>query len=324
MTLALTFISLLAVLLAEQIRPLPAKQTVVDPLRKLTAWLIARLDGGHKYHEQLIWGLVVLGGTLLCALIYDLLPQVLGFLFGIAVLFLTLGFRHESHYFTDIHFALRMGETGRARDLLAEWRGGRFDGVSADGMARLTIEQALVRAHRNVFGIMFWFVVLGPCGAVMYRLARFLYEEWNKSTDYNAGPMLGVEAAPVLPDVAARRYGEFACHAFLILDWLPSRLTAVLFSIGGNFEDSVLCWRSQAAFWPDRASAILVTSGAGALGVRLGEQDSSDEANESPEVGVGEKAGVDDLQATIGLVWRALVVFLMLLALTAIAVWVGN
>jgi adenosylcobinamide-phosphate synthase len=332
MSLFPTFLSLIAVLLFEQFRPLPVKRVVLDPLRWLTAALVKRLGDKQKHHEQLTWMLLVLGGTGLCALIACTLPSVLAVLFAVLVLYLCLGFRHESHYFTDIHLALRAGETDRARALLTEWRGGRYDEASPGGIARLTIEQALIGAHRNVFGGVFWFVVLGPCGVVMYRLARFLHDEWNAEPAYGAGAdsslgELGVEAAPaqVVCDAANRQYGEFARHAFLIIDWLPSRITAMLFAIGGDFEDAVFCWRTQAVLWPDRASAILVTSGAGALGVRLGEPDSDDgEATESPEIGVGEKAGVDDLQATVGLVWRALVVSLALLALTTIAAWAGS
>ncbi|MCL1860071.1 MAG: CobD/CbiB family protein [Proteobacteria bacterium] len=326
----MAFLSLVAVLSLEQLRPLPVTRVVLAPLRKLTAGLVKRFDAGHRHHEQWVWGLLVLGGTALCALITCSLPTVPALLFTIVVLYLCLGFRHESHYFTDIHFALRAGEIERARALLGEWRGGQYDGASSGAIARLTIEQALVGAHRNVFGMAFWFLILGPCGAVMYRLTRFLHDEWWNAEPVcstNPEPVLGAEAAPahVAYDVGCRQYGEFARHAFLILDWLPSRMTAIFFAIGGNFEDAVFCWRAQAVLWPDRASAILVTSGAGALGVRLGESDSDEgEAAGGAEIGVGEKAGVDDLQATVGLVWRALIVGLMLLALTAIAVWVGG
>jgi len=328
MSLSLSFFSLVVVLLLEQLRPLPVRQVVLEPLRSLTGYLLKSLDSGHKYREQLVWGLLVLGGVVLCALVSRLLSPFLGVLFSILVLYLTLGFRHESHYFTDIHLALRAGEIDRARALLAEWRGGWYDGVGSDGIARLAIEQALVGAHRNVLGVVFWFLVLGPCGAVMYRLTRFLHDEWwgtEPVREGDAGSVLGAEASVSVQAAGdgEKRHGEFSRHAFLILDWVPSRITAVLFAIGGNFEDAVFCWRSQAVLWPDRANAVLVTSGAGALGVRLGESDST-ESGAAPEIGVGAKAGVDDLQAAVGLVWRALIVYLMLLALTTVAVWVGN
>jgi cobalamin biosynthesis protein CobD/CbiB len=43
---------------------------------------------------------------------------------------------------------------------------------------RHVIEHALLAAHRHVFGVFFWFVLLsalglGPAGAVLYRMAEF-------------------------------------------------------------------------------------------------------------------------------------------------------
>ncbi|MDR1662061.1 MAG: CobD/CbiB family protein [Azoarcus sp.] len=303
--------SLVAVLLLEQVRPLPVKRVVLDPLRALVSRVFRRCAYGR---ERLAWGLIVLGGTALCALLAWLLPFLLCAAFTAGVLYLTLGFRHESHFFTDIHLALRTQGLEAARGLLAEWRGGQagqYDGADADEVARLAIEQALVAAHRNVFGIIFWFVILGPCGAVMYRLARFLHDEWGGGGQQDPG---------------LERYGQFARHAFFIIDWLPSRMTAILFAIGGNFEDAVFCWRAQSVLWPDRGSAVLTASGAGALGLRLGQPIPAVEGGEveNLDVGVGERAGVDDMQATVGLVWRALVVCLVLLALTAVAVWAGG
>ena len=315
MSLPLLLFALIVVLLFEQLRPLPVQRIVLDPLRRLLSLLVKRIDDGrYERHEQLIWALLVFGGAAFTAFIFHLLPPVLDIAFAIGTLYLTLGFRHESHYFTDIHFALRAGDVERARELLAEWRGGRYDETDPDEIARLTIGQALVGAHRNVFGVVFWFVVFGgPWGAVLYRLARFLYDEW----DVNARRAAAEAGVPG----TSENFGLFARHAFLMIDWLPSRMTAVLFAIGGNFEDAVFCWRAQAALWPERGNAVLVTSGAGALGVQLGE--SGDGETENLEIGVGRKAGVDDMQATVGLVWRALLACLVLLALTAIAVLAG-
>ena len=311
--MAFTFFSLIIVLAFEQLRPLPVERLVLAPLRSVVAMLETRYGGrlARRHHERLIWWALAGGGTVLCALFYYSLPWVLSAVFAIAVLYFTLGFRHESHFFTDIHFALRAQELDRARALLAQWRGGQSgqsEFASRDEIAQLTIEQALTAAHRNVFAVVLWFVIFGPCGAVLYRLARFLHEE--------RGLRCGDK-----PD----SFGEFSRRAFMAIDWLPSRVTAILFAVGGNFEDAVFCWRAQAALWPDRVNAILVAAGAGALGVRLESPPvGHGEAAERSEVGVGEKADVDGMQTTVGLVWRALIVCLVLLALTTVAVLVGS
>jgi cobalamin biosynthesis protein CobD/CbiB len=51
---------------------------------------------------------------------------------------------------------------------------------------------------------------------------------------------------------------------------MPIRVTAASFAVVGDFEGAAHCWRTQAVSWPEAGSGILLASGAGALGVRLG------------------------------------------------------
>ncbi|NMG29940.1 CobD/CbiB family protein [Aromatoleum evansii] len=307
----MTLLSLIVALLLEQVRPLPVRHIVLDPLRRLSGVLVERFNDGQARNGVVAWLLVVVsvvaGGALVFFLLW-LVHPLLAVLFNIAVLYLTMGFRQESHFFTDIHLALRMGELDRARSLLGEWRGGQYVGASSSEVARLAIEEGLVAAHRNVFGVIFWFIVLpGPSGALLYRLARFLGEEWGERTDAEFG-----------------QFGRFARKVFEVIDWLPARMTAASFSVVGDFEDAVFCWRTQSMLWADRASGILIAAGAGALGVRLGMPvHESGEIVERPEMGVGEEADADYMQSTVGLIWRALVLCLLMLALLVIAGWVG-
>jgi len=81
----------------------------------------------------------------------------------------------------------------------------------------------------------------------------FLHDRW------------GTKTSPEL-----ERFSRFARLAFAALDWLPVRFTAAAFAVVGDFEDAVYCWRTQAANWPDPALGIVLASGAGAIGVRLG------------------------------------------------------
>ena len=105
--------------------------------------------------------------------------------------------------------------------------------------------------------------------------------------------------------------------------------TMVAFAIVGDFEDAVYCWRTQAAQWADRPSGILLASGAGALGVRLGlpvteAPLAEEQGDDRPELGTGEDADPDFMQSTIGLVWRTLVLAVFLLALVWVSGWIGG
>ena len=88
----------------------------------------------------------------------------------------------------------------------------------------------------------------------------------------------------------------------------------------GDFEDAAYCWRTQAEKWPDPSLGVVLASGAGAMGVRLGMPFLSELSPvDRPELGVGDDADVGFLDSTVGLVWRALVVILFILLLVAIA-----
>jgi adenosylcobinamide-phosphate synthase len=311
----MTLLSIIIVLLIEQVRALPVHRVVLEPVAQLAGFLEEKFNDGGRSHGAVAWGLGVALPAVLVSLAHALLMHfqpLLAFLLGIGVLYLTMGFRQFSHFFTNIHLALRKGEADQARALLAQWRGRAGDRLPSGEIARLAIEQGLVASHRHVFAPLLWFVVLGPAGALFYRLAHSFDELWGRRSEIEFG-----------------EFGRFAHQAFALIDWVPIRVTASSFAVVGDFEDAVHCWRTQAVRWPEAGSGILLASGAGALGVRLGMpvHDAIQEMGESgdrPELGLGEDADPDFMQSTIGLVWRSLVLGLAVLALIWVSGWVGG
>jgi adenosylcobinamide-phosphate synthase len=70
----------------------------------------------------------------------------------------------------------------------------------------------------------------------------------------------------------------------------------------------------------EQSSGVVLSAGAGAMGVRLGMPVQEVEGMQPrPELGVGEPADGPFLDSTVGLVWRALVVWLFVLALITAA-----
>ncbi len=307
--------SLVAVLLIEQIWPLPYRRVVHEPLARLALYLEGLFNAGERNNGLIAWliavgGLVLITGGVYLALFA--LNPLLAWLWNVLVLYLTMGFRQFSHYYNDIQVALRMDDLSQARKLLSEWRGRPADELSSSEIARVSIEEALSASHRHVFGVLVCFVFLpGPCGAVLYRAAAFLNDVWGRRMDADAG-----------------YFGKFSQQAFAIIDWLPLRVTAASFAIVGNFEDAIYCWRTQADKWPDshlgRGIGIVLASGAGALGVRLGMPVvEAGEIADRAEMGTGDEADVDFMQSAVGLVWRAVLLWLLLLLLLSFASLVG-
>lgn len=307
----MTFFCIVCVLVLEQLKAAPAAQ-IRTWTEGYAAFLESRFNGGEQRHGVTAWVVgAALPATLVLALqiALDALFPLLNLFLGVGILYLAMGFRQFSHFFTDIQLALRMGELDRARQLLGEWRGRSAERLSSAEIARLAIEQGIVAFHRHVLGPMLWFMVLGAAGAVLYRLSLEFAQRWSCAGE---------------SPVDGERFGQFAQQAFQAIDWLPARLTAISFAIVGDFEDAIYCWRTQAAQWADAATGILLASGAGALGIRLGMPLADELGIETrPELGLGDDADIEHLQSAIGLVWRALLLCLLLLALFTVASWVG-
>ncbi len=67
----------------------------------------------------------------------------------------------------------------------------------------------------------------------------------------------------------------------------------------------------------------MLASGAGALGVKLGGPlpVAGDKPEVRPEIGLGEEPDAELLPSAVGLVWRALVLWLVLILLLTLANW---
>ena len=70
-------------------------------------------------------------------------------------------------------------------------------------------------------------------------------------------------------------------------------------------------------------AGIVLASGAGALGVQLGGPIPTvgGEPEVRPELGLGDEPEADLLPSAVGLVWRALVLWLLLMLLLTLANW---
>lgn len=304
------FLALVIALLVEQTRPLRRGNPVYGAFRRYSELLETQFNGGEYRHGIVAWMLAVVPPVLAAAAVYGMLHRLSPFFalaWSVAVLYVTMGFRQFSHYYTEIQQALRDGDPAAARERLSAWRGGGAGDDSAGEIARVSIELGLIGSHRHVFGPVIWFIVAGPAGAVLYRIAAELDDDWGTRGEPEFG-----------------EFGRFARRCFFWLDWLPARLTAASFAIVGNFEDAVYCWRTQARAWAAKAHDVILASGGGALGVRLGSALRDYEGVElQAEFGTGDDADADYMQSTVGLIWRALVLWVFLVFLVTLAASLG-
>lgn len=245
----MTLLLVIFALLLEQARPLDRGRVSLA----LHSWanLLRNYRVGEGESERsheggaVAWTLSVALPALLLLVLQGMLiageAWLLGMLLGVITLYLTMGFRQFSHFFTDIHQALSENDLVRAQRILSDWTSPCDCSEStSEEVVQCSIETALQSSHRHVFAPLFWFSLLGPAGALLYRLAAFF------------------EAA---------EESSFAKRAFGVIDWLPVRLTAIAFAIVGDFEEAVGCWRGEAER-TGNAADILRAAGLGALGVK--------------------------------------------------------
>ncbi|MBH9575409.1 MULTISPECIES: CobD/CbiB family protein [Inhella] len=329
----MSFFAVLLALLCEQLKPLPHGNAVHQGVIGWARWSGRNFDAGREHHAWVVWLVTVLAPSLLVLGVYLLLRHYSLFLalgFDVVVLYLTLGFRQFSHYFTDIRLALERGDEQEARNLLAQWQHLDASELPRAELLRHVIEHSLLAAHRHVFGVFFWFVLcsalgLGPAGAVLYRLAEFASRYWafrNQALDTHTHEGLR----------------ERSRQCFEWIDHLPARLTATGFAIVGNFEEAVNGWRRDAGLWLHPNEGIILAAAAGAVGVQLGgaaapgvtpdrsktfaagaAQDATAADGSTP----GEPPQSSHLQSVVRLVWRSVVLWMLLLALLTLSNLIG-
>lgn len=306
----MTLLALIAALLVEQARALSTANPVYRGFRAYARFIDRTFNAGTYQQGTLAWFCIVapiVGAVMVVCVVLNRFSAVSLFVFDVIVLYLTMGFRQFSHAYSDTLASLRVGDLDRARSNIAGWTGRPAEQLEATDIARIAIERGLCSAHRHVFGVIAWFVVFGAAGAVLYRLAAMLRDHWGAREE-------GDET----------RFGTFSKATFDVCDWVPARITAVSFAVVGDFEDALYCWRTQAQSWPDASEGVVLASGAGALGVRLGASlGGADPQEPRSELGMGDDADAELMTSAIGLIWRALVLWFFVLLLVSAASWFG-
>jgi membrane protein required for beta-lactamase induction len=233
----------------------------------------------------LVVGSLVFGVWLLDAMLAGV-AAVFSFLFGLAVLIYTLGPRDLAGEVKEFSEAVERGDYEAGEIIATRIVGYDISGSPIEA-TRHVMEGILVQANVRMFGILLWFMLLGPVGAVLFRLSCELK---NYSTDNESG------------------YAAAARDLYRIMIWLPTHLVVLGFALAGSFVDTVSLWKSYTEIWKTDSEALLIESGIGAI---------SHEPHD--EEGTPDLEGVHQIMA---LVKRTLLVWLAALALLTLTGWV--
>ncbi len=222
---------------------------------------------------------------------------VAGPLSGVLALYFALGHRSLHDHARPVAEALGRGDLAAARDHAAMLVSRDREAIEP---AAATCESVLENGSDGVFGALFWFLVAGPAGAVLFRLANTLDAMWGYKTE------------------RFLHFGWAAARLDDLLGYLPARLTALTYALLGRTWQALACWRAQAPAWKSPNAGPVMATGAGALGIRLGGPARYHGAwQDRPPLGTGRPAEARDIGRALDLVSRGVILWLALALLGA-------
>ncbi len=224
----MTLISLLLAVAAERLVPEWQRWRQWDWFRKYLQTLSERF-GNHGWWTQPTGVIAILaplvGATALFQhLLAEGMAGVPGMLFSIGALFYCLGPRELLADLDRYLDALAIGDEERQFEMASSIINARGSNPTPMMVALASFSES----GKRFFHALFWFVVLGPMGAVLYRANRYLIDVGRNSEAHQ-------------PQVAVAERLDF------LLGWIPARLAALAFALVGSFDDCCATWESRSA-----------------------------------------------------------------------------
>jgi|GEM_PF-150768 len=284
-------------------------------------WAFLKLSRTSKWAAGIgivVAALVAVAPVLMVAyLLEGTLAEIPYFVFAVTVLLFCLGPRDLLDEGNDFCDAINVGDIARAKEVtrnLVENCG------ENEGLARVD-ESIYVQANNRIFSVVFWFVILGPVGAWLFRATDLMRHRATCEL-----PRLSHETTQRITaePIDGASLGIFYLHGSLA--WIPSRLLILGYMLAGSFDGAIVGFRAYYA-----RSALLVSYlsddvlrfvGRGAAGeLSISQSDDSDQLGDESDPlflsATAERAG-----AAVALVKRTLwLIWCPVLALLTLADW---
>lgn len=259
-------------------------------------WVKEKFSHTEFWNDTAGLVIIILLPMFLCAIIYTALYDamgLLGFLFAIVILVYSMGPRRTlqtARYYVD---AGEHEDEHSLKTYAADILGNELP-EEEQAIHRSIAEKLLVSTNENLLAVFFWFVLLGPMGALMFRIANALYENAIQEDDES-------------------EYMEFNNSArmlYAILLWVPAQLTTLAFAITGSFLDTLQEWQRRIShdyLNPAESADTLFHTGVRALQL---------DADQHP-------FDIDTVHDILALCWRSVILWVTVLALLTLAGWTG-
>lgn len=295
----MTFIILLSALFLDWIFGEPKRLHPLVGFGRLANKLESSFNQSHhSASRQFILGLLALLLSVLpFAIISFFISQValLGIVFSIMVLTLCIGHRSLFDHAKPILHAMQQGDIQLAKTLTSRIVSRDKEHIDVN---KATIESVLENGNDAVFGTLFWFVIGGAAGAIIYRLVNTLDAMWGYRTS------------------RFFYFGKTAARLDDVLNFVPARLTAFSYALLGNTRKALSCWRQQAPLWDSPNAGPVMASGAGALDIQLGGAACyHGEWHQRPYLGTANPPNALDIQRALNLVRHGVMLWLLIIGI---------
>ncbi len=254
----------------------------------------------HLNRGTRLWGVL----AVFCAVVPWVAPFVFRYwLVDIAALYFALGHQSLREHALRVRQALESGSLEEARARVGHMVSRDTGNMDAQAVAAATVESVLENGNDAVFGALFWFLVAGAPGVILFRLANTLDAMWGYRTPRYL------------------YFGWAAARLDDVLNFVPARLTALTYALIGSTRIALRCWRLQAPTWESPNAGPVMAAGAGALELGLGGGAYyHGRWEERPPLGLGAPPDAAAITAALRLVRSGVVLWLLLVCLAEVLV----
>ena len=291
----MTLLAIILGLSIEKLMPTLLQYRNFDWLFSYQQWMKGKVSNISKWNDTFTLLTIILLPIIGVELVYFKLYEyssILGFAFSVVILAYSLGPR-------DIY-----GLTQQLLDLPAESCATEMRSIAGqllpgplpedqNTLFRMLKDKLLLAINTNLLAVLFWFAILGPMGAILYRLALIIHESQDKDTENS------------------EEYTSTASMFLAITNWIPAHLSAISFAATGSFVDALHNWKNNSVKNPlsnQECDAMLTSVGHGAM--RL--EESLDICDAKPAV-----------NGIIAMAKRSIILGLTVLALLTMSGWAG-
>lgn len=261
--------------------------------------LEAKLNGGKsrfisRFHKGwLAWGLAIIPITLFVYWLSHIGNELWQFIVGAIFGWLAIGWKSLSEHGLAVMNALNSNNMGDAQIKTSYLVSRNTSSLNETDLSRATIESLLENGSDAIFAPLFWLAILGAPGVVFYRLCNTLDAMWGYRND------------------RFEQFGKFTARMDDVLNYIPARLTALLYTLCGDTKTAWRAWQTQGKTWYSPNAGVVMASGAGALKLVLGGTATyHGKPKQRPKLGSNNKPRAQDIKHAVNLIDRSVYCFI--------------